>query len=83
MDWNEEYERNKPDQKPVLLDIKKVTADTDLLDDCNMQNFDQLNSYQFVADAMKKVQQSANQEDMLMEDYSNIHDLSKGLQQIG
>lgn len=36
MDWNEEYERNKPDQKPVLLDIKKVTADTDLLDDCNM-----------------------------------------------
>ena len=80
MDWNEEYEKKKPtNYKPALLDLKKVQADTDLLDDCNMQNFDQMNSYQFVADAMKKVQQSANQEDTFMEEMGNIQDLQKGL----
>ena len=82
LDWNEQYERNKPMQKPALLDLKKVQAETDLLDDCKMENFDQMNSYQFVADAMKRVQAEANKEDIIMhETFTGLMDLDLNKQQ--
>ena len=47
-----------------------------------MENFDQMNSYQFVADAMKRVQAEANKEDIIMhETFTGLMDLDLNKQQ--